>query len=40
MTYSDGAYVAEDGKIDGAYATGASVSAAEQNLIARIDVLV
>jgi len=40
VTYSGGQYVAEDGNISGAYATGPSIQDAESNLITRIDVLV
>jgi hypothetical protein len=40
VTYSGGQYVAEDGNITGAYATGTSVQTAENNLVSRIDVLV
>jgi hypothetical protein len=40
VTYSGGEYIAEDGNLSGAVATGTSVVAAENNLTARIDVLV
>ena len=40
VTYSDGAYVADDGDVSGAVATGGSVQAAENSLINRIDELV
>lgn len=40
VSYSNGEYVAEDANLSGAVATGNSVTAAENNLAARIDVLV
>lgn len=40
VTYSNGEYVAEDANLSGAVATGNSVTAAENNLASRIDVLV
>lgn len=40
VTYSGGQYVAEDGNVNGAYATGSTMQDAEDNLISRIDVLV
>jgi hypothetical protein len=40
VTYTSGEYVAEDANLNGAVATGTSVVAAENNLTARIDVLV
>jgi hypothetical protein len=40
VTYSGGEYIAEDGNLSGAVATGNSVVAAENNLSARIDILV
>jgi hypothetical protein len=40
VTYSGGEYIAEDANLSGAVATGSSVTAAENNLAARIDVLV
>jgi hypothetical protein len=40
VTYSNGEYIAEDGNLAGAVATGNSVTTAENNLISRIDVLV
>jgi hypothetical protein len=40
VTYSNGEYVAEDANLSGAVATGNSVVGAENNLTARIDVLV
>jgi hypothetical protein len=40
VTYSNGEYVASDGNISGAVATGGSVQEAENNLTNRIDALV
>jgi hypothetical protein len=40
VTYSGGEYIAEDANLSGAVATGTSAVAAENNLAARIDVLV
>lgn len=40
VSYSNGEYVAEDANLSGAVATGNSVTAAENNLTARIDILV
>jgi hypothetical protein len=40
VTYSSGEYIAEDANLSGAVATGNSVASAENNLTARIDVLV
>ena len=40
VTYTNGEYVAEDANLAGAVATGNSVVSAENNLTARIDVLV
>ena len=40
VTYTNGEYVADDANLTGAVATGNSVVAAENNLSARIDVLV
>jgi hypothetical protein len=40
VTYSNGEYVAEDANLSGAVATGNSVTAAENNLAARIDIMV
>jgi hypothetical protein len=40
VTYSGGEYVADDGSLSGAVASGGSVDAAENNLINRIDELV
>jgi acetylornithine/succinyldiaminopimelate/putrescine aminotransferase len=40
VTYSNGQYVADDSNLPGAEATGSSLQAAENNLTARIDVLV
>jgi len=40
VTYSNGEYVADDSNLSGAEATGSSLQAAENNLTARIDVLV
>ena len=40
VTYSNGEYVAEDANLSGAVATGNSITSAENNLTARIDILV
>jgi hypothetical protein len=40
VTYSNGEYVASDGNMSGAVASGNSLEAAENNLINRIDELV
>jgi hypothetical protein len=40
VTYTNGEYLAEDASLPGAVATGGSVITAENNLAARIDVLV
>jgi hypothetical protein len=40
VTYSNGEYLAEDGALAGAVATGGSLIDAENNLITRIDELV
>ena len=40
VTYSGGQYIASDGNLTGAEASGSNVQAAENNLITRVDALV